>query len=246
MTKSLKDSGCSSRAHGPAEPGAGPCPLCDRSRCSASAKGRVGERCRRNPVPGCPTCKVHGSGTAAARDAGQRRLEERRALLALETFGLPRAIDPHAALLEELHRTAGAVDWLGAVVADIEQNRIAWGRTRESSGEDSGTTTWSAGPNAYVDLWQRERKHLLEVAKACISAGIEERRVRLAESAGQQLAGVVRAVLDRMLAALIAELGPERATEIAFESVWAAHALAIVPEEFRRLGDVVPGEAVAG
>ena len=93
-------------------------------------------------------------------------------------MGLPREVDPHTALLEELHRTAGAVQWLNAVVADLEQDRVTAG-----------------GPaTAYVALWQAERKHLAVVARTCVDVGIEERRVRLAESAGQQLASVIRAV----------------------------------------------------
>lgn len=41
-----------------------------------------------------------------------------------------------------------------------------------------------------------ERKHLVEGSRAAIVAGIEERRVRVAESVGAQLAAVLRAVLD--------------------------------------------------
>lgn len=204
----------------------------DTPQCTAKAKS-TGQRCKRRPIPGGNVCVKHGGRAPQTINAAARRVEERKALLALETFGLPRTVDPHTALLEELHRTAGAVDWLGAVVADIEQRKLVWGRTRESSGEDSGTTTWGAGPNAYVELWHRERKHLLDVARICIAVGIEERRVRMAEAAGQQLAGVVRAVLDRL------ELTDEQ----------RVLALGVVPEEFRRLSDsaqVVQGEVTAG
>jgi hypothetical protein len=55
--------------------------------------------------------------------------------------------------------------------------------------------TMAAKPSVWLGLYQRERKHLVDVSKAAISAGIEERRVRLAESHGQLLAQVVRGVL---------------------------------------------------
>jgi hypothetical protein len=195
----------------------------DTPRCTATAKG-TGERCKRRPIPGGTVCVKHGGGAAQVREAAQARLEARQALLAAEAFGLPREVDPHTALLEELHRTAGAVQWLGAIVADLDQGAIAWGRTREKLGGEDAGTTHEARPNAFVLLWQAERKHLVDVSRACISAGIEERRVRLAEQAGQQLASVVRAVLDRL------ELTAEQ----------QSLAVRVVPEEFRRLGDAVP------
>lgn len=197
----------------------------DAPRCTATAKG-TGERCKRRPIPGGTVCVKHGGGAPAVRAAGQARLARRQAILAAESFGLPREVDPHTALLEELHRTAGAVQWLGAIVADTDRGDLVWGRTKETRGTqlEKGTdngVTYQAVPNAFVELWQRERKHLVEVSRACISAGIEERRVRVAESAGQQLASVVRAVLDRL------QLSDEQ----------RVLALAVVPEEFRRLGE---------
>jgi hypothetical protein len=49
----------------------------DSKRCRATSK-RTGERCKRACVPGCQTCPMHGSGTAAARAAGERRLNGQR------------------------------------------------------------------------------------------------------------------------------------------------------------------------
>lgn len=203
-------------------------PMDDRPQCTATSK-QSGERCKRRPIPGGTVCVMHGGKTPQVQAAAARRLEERQAVLAAETFGLPVEVDPHTALLQELHRTAGAVQWLGALVAELDVTDVAWGKTRHSTGGPDAGTTHEARPNAFVALWQSERKHLVDVSRACISAGIEERRVRLAESAGQQLASVVRAVLDRL----------------ALTDEQRVLALQVVPEEFRRLGDVVPGEVTA-
>ncbi|WP_154402723.1 hypothetical protein [Nocardioides speluncae] len=147
-------------------------------------------------------CRTHGGSAGQVKAAAERRQDQARAAAAVVTFGLPREVDPHGALLEELHRTAGAVAWLEYVVRDLEQGEVVWGVTekvRKGSGEHPGTdTTKAARPNVWVQLYQQERKHLVEVAKACVSAGIEERRVRLAESQGVMLAAVVRGVLDRL------------------------------------------------
>ena len=57
-----------------------------------------------------------------------------------------------------------------------------------------------------------------------MDVGIEERRVRVAEESGRLLAGVVRAVLDRL------DLTEEQ----------RALSLVVVPEEFRALGEAGP------
>lgn len=214
---------CSNRAHAPSEPGKGPCALCEHPRCNGTTKTG---RCRKWPIKDATVCRTHGGSAPQVREQAERRRAERQAVLAVETFGLPVEVDAHTALLQELHRTAGAVQWLGAIVADLDRDELVWGRIREVHGvqQDEGQqakTTKQAGTNAFVRLWQEERKHLVTVAKSCVDVGIEERRVRLAESAGQQLASVIRAVLDRL------DLTDEQ----------RSLALVVVPEEFRRLGD---------
>lgn len=190
-----------------------PCPKCgqvhDPDKCTGhNARGLP---CGNKPIRGGSVCSTHGGSAPQVRAKAEERLLHRRAVLEAETLGLPREIDPHTALLEELHRTAGAVQWLGAVVADLERGKVA-------------------GDSVYVRLYADERDRLVKVAKTCVDVGIEERRVRLAEQAGAQLAAVVRAVLDRL------ELSADQ----------QSLALRVVPEEFRRLGDgIVPGEVVA-
>lgn len=197
-------------------------------RCTATAKS-TRERCKRRPVPGANVCVKHGGKAPQVQAAAARRLAERDAEQAAKAFGLPRVIDPHTAFVEELHRAAGSVQWLGGIVADLEQDDVGWGKIRKKTGGEDHGTTYEARPNVWVSMWQAERVQLVKVAKACIDIGIEERRVRLAEAAGQQLASVVRAVLDRL------ELTDEQ----------RVLALTVVPEEFRKLatGD---GEGGAG
>lgn len=194
--------------------------LMDNAQCRAKSK-RSGQRCKKPPMKGGTVCAMHGGKTPVALAAAQVRLERRKATLAVETFGLPREIDPHTALLEELHRTAGAVEWLGAIVSDLKRNQVTWGQKRRKTGGEDHGVTYEAGVNAWVAEWRAERKQLLEVSKTCIGVGIEERRVRIAEEAGRQLASVMRAVLDRL------ELTEAQ----------RALSLVVVPEEFRALGE---------
>ena len=50
----------------------------------------------------------------------------------------------------------------------------------------------------WLDLYHRERKHLLDLVKTAISVGIEERRVRLAEAQGSLMNDVIRRILARL------------------------------------------------
>jgi hypothetical protein len=131
---------------------------------------------------------------------------------AVKTYGLALDVSPTDALLDEVKWTAGHVAWLREQVQELERAALTWGRTKR---EDHGATEFpgineieQAAPNVWLDLYQRERKHLLDVCKAAIAAGIEERRVRLAESQGALLASVIRAILDDLA------LTPEQAARV--------------------------------
>ena len=116
------------------------------------------------------------------------------------TAGLPRTVDPRDALLEEVHRTAGAVAFLQERVAELQQADLVWGVTHEDeqqATEFPGTNIRrEAKPSIWLVLYQAERKHLVDVCARAIAAGIEERRVRMAESLGLQLASVIRAFAE--------------------------------------------------
>lgn len=183
-------------------------------------KARGGGPCTQPPMKGQRVCRSHGAKTSRSLAAAERRLQERSALLALESFGIPVVVDPHTALLEELHRTAGAVAWLGAIVAGLDREDVAWGTSKVKTGGDDAGRTEEAKPNIWYELWARERKHLVDVAAACVKAGIEERRIQLAEAQGAMLAGVISRVLDRLELSevqrqLVASVVPEELRAIA-------------------------------
>jgi hypothetical protein len=132
-----------------------------------------------------------------------------RAEQAVRSFGLPVDIDAHQALRDEIHRTAGAVQWLGEIVADLDQERIVLGLTSVVTGSGTGqrandTTqrTIEAKTNVWVQLWQQERRHLVDVCRVAITCGLAEREVDLAEQHGRLMAGIFRAVFDDPEAAL--------------------------------------------
>lgn len=170
----------------------------DPRRCKAKSS-RTGERCKKWALTDMTVCATHGGRSPRAKAGAEQRRAEKEALKAVATFGLPREINPRDALLEEVYRTAGAVDWLTAKVRELDPEAAVWGvtekATKTATEYEGVDTTEAAAANMWVQLWQKERKHLVDVSKAAISAGIEERRVKLAEQQGALLAGVVKAIL---------------------------------------------------
>jgi hypothetical protein len=136
--------------------------------------------------PGIGRCRLHG-GAAPSHSKNAQVVVAKEAV---ETYGLPREIDPQEALIEELARTAGHVGWLGQKVKELEEP--------EMYGPVGAETYPRAEPHVWIRLYQEERKHLANVASTCIKAGIEERRVQIAESQGLLLARVIDAVLKEL------------------------------------------------
>lgn len=182
----------------------------DKPKCGG--KRSNGQPCGKWPMHGQRVCNTHGGSSPQAKAAAERRLQAAQAERAVVTFGLPREIDPRDALLEEVYRAAGAVDWLHQQVRALDPDDVIWGKSEtvdKTAGEFPGVdTTHRADVNVWVQLWQKERAHLVKVAKEAISAGIEERKVRLAEQQGALLAGVIKNILGDL------DLTPEQQARV--------------------------------
>jgi hypothetical protein len=87
---------------------------------------------------------------------------------------------PEAWFLEEIARGAGIIDWLGAQI-DILPEPV----------RDDGS-------HPMVEEHLRQRRHLREVCRDAIHAGVAERQVAVAEQHGAQVAAVIRAILGDM------------------------------------------------
>lgn len=179
-------------------------------RCTATAK-TTGQPCGNWAIPGAPTCRFHGSANARSRQAAARRLAEAEAARQVATLGLPIDITPTDALLEEVRWTAGHVAWLRGKVAELDPEpgrvtddghnpgtALTWGTTKVKIGGDDAGITAEAKPSIWYELYARERDHLVKVAGAALKAGVEERRVRLAEQQGDLVALAITRILDAL------------------------------------------------
>lgn len=183
-------------------------------RCWATAK-RSGNQCHGYAMAGQNVCVRHGGGAPQNRKAAARRIAEEKVQALVATYGLKVETTATDALLDEVQWTAGHVQWLRERVQEIEagaepgaENALVWGVTRKKSGGDDHGVTEEAAPNIFLKLYQQERTHLVTVCAQAIKAGIEERRVQLAEQQGALVAQAIRAILGDL------QLTPEQQSRV--------------------------------
>lgn len=191
---------------------------CNAKTRSVTAKAKMNYLCKNDSGygtthPGVGCCKYHGGTTASHILNVQRKL----LAMAVKTYGLPvDGITPEDALLGELERTAGAVRWLQERISEMDPEALVWGRHQakqmglrqlsedgheelvEAMGRDLYEITLQAGISAWLDLYLRERTHLTKIAAIAIKAGLEERKIGLAERQGAQLRTVLSAVFSEL------------------------------------------------
>lgn len=215
MASDLKDTGCQKQAHGQADPGGGPCPRCGRPRCSASAKTRDGERCRKNPHPGATICTNHGLTEAGRARAADRVAEDQATETIAKLWPGLGSASPVKDPVGSMERLAGALEEMlertGAKVNDL---------SHVSAGRD---LTQLRGELVLLD---KVTGHLRALLESMARLGIAERYVQLEEErASIVVAAFVGALEVLVLVPADKDLVTRRFLEL--------------------LGDVVPGEVVA-
>lgn len=168
-------------------------------KCTAHKKN--GEPCKAWAIKGTNVCRTHGGMRKKTREAGKRRVAEAKASKAMRLFAAPVETTPGDALLELVQWTAGEVRYWRAEVERIaaeSPDELTWGRTKHTEGE---------GPDGYVNqdveeatppvaytLLNNAQDRLAKYAAAALRAGVEERRVKLAEDQGALIAQVIRGI----------------------------------------------------
>jgi hypothetical protein len=117
-------------------------------------------------------------------------------------FGTPtNDTDPGEVLLDEIRRTAGTIQWLQARLQESDPDKFVhslWLHARQSgwiAPSELDTHDWSAAGALWVELYQKERQHLAAICRTALAAGIEERRVRLAERMAERVGQAIKGML---------------------------------------------------
>jgi len=105
-------------------------------------------------------------------------------------FGQPINITPEEAIMQELHRTAGIVNWLEGKLNQQSDNAQS----------DDGITAYhpktGVKQSVWMDMYQNERDRLAQVAKTAASMGIAQRQIQIVEEQGRMLAAVITKLLN--------------------------------------------------
>lgn len=197
-------------------------------RCKA--KRRDGQQCGSHAVKGLEVCRMHGGSSPQSRAKRERFLAEQKASREVHRLAQPITTDPAQALLDLVSSAAGEVSYWRARVDEIQdrdEKRLTSGLTKITEGKDRGgvTTLRTVETVAAIEyrMWTAAQDRLAQYATAALRAGVEERRVRLAEDQGALVAQVIRRILDRL------DL-----------SEWQAEMVgSVVPEELRALSQAV-------
>lgn len=162
------------------------CERCGQPHPRCSAHNQAGKPCGQFPRTGATVCKRHGGHAPQVVAAAERRRKVAAAEQAADTYGLPRDVPADVALVEEMHRAAGHVSWLGALIAGLDVDGLTqWGESGRQA-------------SVWLDLYHRERKQLHLVAKDIVGLKLAEREVQVAEQQGAMLAAVIGRVLDSL------------------------------------------------
>lgn len=166
-------------------------------KCSAR-KTSTGEPCKNWAIKGATVCRNHGGSAPQVKAAAKRKLQQQGAERALALFNAPKDVDPSQALLDLVHWTAGEVEYWREqvrVIAETDEGSLTWGKTREKAGGHDTGTTHEAKPHVAYAMLYASQDRLAQYAAAALKAGVDQRRVELAENQGALVASAVKAIL---------------------------------------------------
>lgn len=224
------------------------CTRCGQPHPACHAHNRQGNPCRRTPEPAQTVCRYHGGASPQARAKAAQRLATAKAEAEVARLGARRDIHPADALLELVHWTAGEVDyWRTRVVllAEEDEEALTWGTTKTKTGGDDHGTTEEAGPNVAYRMLTDASNRLANYCAAALKAGVEERRVRLAEKQGALVADVIRGILTAMFDVVVSTLRDagqsDDAIVSALQTAWENAMPEVVPHHLRQLAAAPEG-----
>lgn len=171
-----------------------------------SAKNRFGEPCGKRAMTGLEVCSTHGGRTRAAVAKSERAIHQLQAEVAikkelrkLEKLGGNLDVDPLDVMLQQVGEAAANVEVLRSYIAGLDVEIGEDGSVALPEKEvywDKGGTYVQARVHIFVAMYNEERDRLVKYAKMCVDAGVDERRVRVAELQAQRLGQAFAAALE--------------------------------------------------
>ena len=174
-------------------------------RLICGARKKNNDPCASSPAPGATRCGRHGGKSPRAKAAAEQRNAEAELAAKVGTLGITDKypdIDPGQALLSEIQISHAHVQWLRAKVAEIEPDELIWGITKTENGIGPqgpvDMTVQEAGFHTWYQLYTKEREHFAKLTTMALKAGIEARKIALAEQQGALVARALQEIFDKL------------------------------------------------
>lgn len=208
--------------------------------CVGHWKSDPTQPCGQPKMKGQNICRKHGGKAKQNLAAAQRRRDTDELVKAARTFGVPADVDNlDERMLEDYRWTCGHVDWLRAMIADLEPEALTWGKVEfrdKTGGEDWGKTTIErAGVAVLLKTYGEWMDRSERMYSSLKKANVDDRKIQLAEDQGRMLASVITRILAGMFDALVAGLVDHDAARVLLEQMWGHLVGQIVPTELRAI-----------
>jgi hypothetical protein len=152
-------------------------------------------------------------------------------------YGAPtQETDPGEVLLTEIRRTSGHVKWLSENLQQSDPEKFVrglWLAKRQSGfikEDEIDTTDLSQAGAMWLELYMTERRHLATICRTALAAGIEERRVRLAERQAERVGEAIKGIMFDLAQLFQIEIDPEDDAVRAIAYKWLMQASGVTPE----------------
>jgi hypothetical protein len=152
---------------------------------------------------------MHGGGARQVKAQGVARAQEAQVRALAATLGVKREVDPKTAILEQIHWSAGHVEFYRQHVEMLAPEALIAGtrgetRTVQIGFQAGESSTIETGPDVHVwlKLYNDERKFLTDLCAQAVRLGLEEARVQLEMRQGARIAEAFRWLHMRMAARL--------------------------------------------
>jgi hypothetical protein len=176
---------------------------------SCGAETRSGKACKqsagaRTNHTGTGRCWLHGGASPNAEVAGVVQIASREAMV----MGAPLdGLRPDEALLECIRIAGGEVRYASERIAELDPDEavgpvVSTRPLKEEKGAENPEVRVEdhAGPalHIWIEVRHKAMDRLVNYSKVAIAAGLEERRVRVAEAQGHMLAEAIRGILREL------------------------------------------------
>lgn len=170
--------------------------------CGAKKRGKD-EACGSSPVPGGTRCGRHGGNSPKAKAAAEQRTAEKEAR---EILG---RIDPTAPkqnpvemLMTLIYGKSAEISWLREKVKSFTEEELTYGLTERQEGIGPqgpvDVSTYKTEQNIWWKLLREAENQLASWTSMALRAGVDERRIRIAENQANAIVGVIKNVLDSL------------------------------------------------